>query len=82
VLPTHLSREVLQLHDGNSRVAGQAFDEERFPPRADRSAEEVAHRHGLRVAGAPERHVLAQRGLERVLRVDVVERARRLDETR
>ena len=71
--------EVLQLHHRHPGLAGDALDEVGLAG-ADRAAQQVAHRQRLEVAGLPQRDVLADPGFDRVLAVDVVQRALGVDE--
>jgi hypothetical protein len=71
--------KVLQLHDRHARFPGQAFHKIRLA-RADRTAEEIAHRQRLHIIHLPQLDVLAQPRLEALLRVKVVEGALRFDE--
>src|SRR4030095_12861671 len=71
--------EVLELDDGHAGLAGQALDEEGLS-RADGAADEIALGQRLEIAGAPQRDVLLQPGLQRLLALVVGERAARFDE--
>ena len=66
--------EILELDHRHAGFAGEALDQEGLAG-ADRAAQQIAHRQRLEIAGAPQRDVLAQPGLERFLAVVVVERA-------
>jgi hypothetical protein len=71
--------EVPQLDHGYARLAGEALHQEGLA-RAHRTAEEVAHRQGLKVTPSPERQVLAKRRLDPVEPLEGVEGLVRLDE--
>ena len=71
--------EIFHLHDRDSRLASEALDEVGLA-RADRTAEQVTHRHRPEIALPPERDVLTHPGFHRLAAVDIVESSGRLEE--
>ena len=74
-----LRSKVLQHHARHADLAAHALGEERLA-RADRAAEQVAHRHAVEGAALEQRRVLAQPRLGGLVADDRVERPLRLDE--
>src|SRR5262245_15601628 len=74
----HIAK-VSELHDGHGRLTGKALDEKSLPG-TDRTADQIALRHGLEIPSLPEGQVLSQPLLERLHAVHIVERPVRLQE--
>ena len=74
-----LRSEVLEHHARHANLAADALRKERLAG-ADRSADQIAHRHAVERAALEQRRILAQPLLRRLVADDRVERPLRLDE--